>query len=115
MALYIILVKTKIMRNRFQKYVESKRKNDPIRNKEQVKNSPDKHIDQDFPGYPDSPSKERIINPKTKQEKKVAAINVQDGEKVSKQQRKDEEVDEQQSDGSGGAFSATEFLIDDEE
>ncbi len=100
------------MKNRFRKYVESKR-NDPIKNKEQVKTSSDKHIDQDFPGYPDSPSKERIINPKTNQEKKVAAINVQDGEKINKQQ--DKEVDEQQSDGSGGAFSATEFLIDDEE
>jgi hypothetical protein len=42
---------------------------------------------------------------------------VQDGEKVNKSKNKgeDDEVDEQQSDGSGGAFSATEFLIDDEE
>ena len=101
------------MKNRFRKYVESKR-NTPIKNNEQVKNSADKHIDQDFPGFPGSPSKERIINPKTQQEKKVAAVNVQDGEKINKQPH-DEEVDEQQSDGSGGAFSATEFLIDDEE
>jgi hypothetical protein len=102
------------MKKRFQKYVESKR-NTPIEKKEQVKTSSDKHIDQDFPGYPDSPSKESIINPKTKQEKKVAAVNVQDGEKINKRQNEGDEVDEQQSDGSGGAFSATEFLIDDED
>jgi hypothetical protein len=104
------------MKNRFQKYVESKRTT-PIEKREQVKTSTDKHINQDFPGYPDSPSKENVINPKTKQEKKVAAVTVQDGEKVNKSKDKgeDDEVDEQQSDGSGGAFSATEFLIDDEE
>ena len=99
------------MEKRSQKYLESKR-NNPIQNADQVKTSSDKHIDQDFTGYPDSPAKENIINPKTKQDKKTAAINIQDGEKVNKPKY---EVDEQESDGSGGAFSATEELLDDEE
>jgi hypothetical protein len=99
------------MSNRFNKYMEAKRTT-PITNKNQVKSSTDKHIDQDFAGYPDSPATERVINPKTKQEKKVAAVNVQDGEKINKPKDK---IDEQYSDGSGGAFSSTEELIDDEE
>jgi hypothetical protein len=99
------------MEKRSQKYLESKR-NNPIQKANQVKTSSDKHIDQDFTGYPDSPAKENIINPKTKQDKKTAAIDVQDGEKVSKPKY---EVDEQESDGSGGAFSSTEELLDDEE
>jgi hypothetical protein len=99
------------MSNRFNKYKDAKRTT-PITNKDQVKNSSDKHIDQDFAGFPDSPATERIINPKTKQEKKVAAVNVQDGEKKNKPK---DHVDEQESDGSGGAFSSTEELIDDED
>jgi hypothetical protein len=99
------------MKSRFQKYIKTKH-TDPIQSADQVKTSSDKHIDQDFTGYPDSPSKENIINPKTKQEKKIAAVKVQDGEKMHQPKY---EVDEQESDGSGGAFGATEELIDDEE
>ena len=99
------------MSNRFNKYMEAKRTT-PIINKDQVKSSTDKHIDQDFAGYPDSPATERVINPKTKQDKKIAAVNTQDGEKINKPKDK---IDEQDSDGSGGAFSSTEELIDDEE
>jgi hypothetical protein len=102
------------MEKRSQKYIGAKR-NSPIKNASDVKKSTDKHIDQDFTGYPDAPSKENVINPKTKQEKKTAAINVQDGEKTDKYKKDDNEVDEQQSDGSGGAFSESDFLLDDEE
>jgi len=44
----------------------------PIDNKEEVKQSNDKHIDQDFKNYPSGPAKENIINPKTKADKLTA-------------------------------------------
>jgi len=47
----------------------------PITRKEEVQSNPDHKIDQDFPGFPHSPSKEEQINPKTKQQKKVADAN----------------------------------------
>ncbi|HTB51845.1 MAG TPA: hypothetical protein VK718_03645 [Ferruginibacter sp.] len=101
------------MKDRFKKYVAAKRKvNNPIQRADQIQTSHDKHIDQDFTGYPDAPAKENIINPKTKEEKKTAAVDFTDGEKTNKP---DDEIDEQDSDGSGGAFSETEELIDDEE
>lgn len=57
-------------------------KNKPMRNKKDIKNSPDKRINQDFEGYPHGPAKDETIKPKTKQEKKTAALNVKDGEKI---------------------------------
>jgi hypothetical protein len=68
---------------RLHKYLQQKSaaKNNTIINKQDIQNNSDKHIDQDFEGYPNSPAKEEIINPKTKQEKKVAAFNIKDGEK----------------------------------
>ncbi len=35
--------------------------NTPIRRKAQVQQSNDEHIDQDYPGFPDPPSKEKTI------------------------------------------------------
>jgi len=99
------------MRKRFSKYLESKR-TDPIKTKDQIPASNDKHIDQGYTGFPHSRATEHIINPKTKQEKIVAAVNVEDGKKINE---KNDTIDEQESDGSGGAFSSTEELIDDEE
>jgi hypothetical protein len=99
------------MRKRFSKYLESKR-TDPIKTKDQIPASNDKHIDQGYKGFPHSRATEHIINPKTKQEKIVAAVNVEDGKKINE---KNDTIDEQESDGSGGAFSSTEELIDDEE
>jgi hypothetical protein len=64
--------------------------------KKDVKKNPDKHIDQDFPGYPHSPSNEKMINPKTAKDKAGANLV------------KKENTDEQSSDGSGNAFEATE-------
>ncbi len=46
--------------------------NDPIDDKEKVQKSNDEHIDQDFEGYPNNPSKENIINPKTKEDRLTA-------------------------------------------
>ncbi len=40
-----------------------------------IQRSPDKKITEDFPGYPNSPSKKEVIKPVTKTEKKVAALN----------------------------------------
>ena len=57
------------------------KKTNPIRTNQDVEKNPDKHIDQDFSGYPHAPASRELINPKTKQEKKSAAINIKDGEK----------------------------------
>ena len=80
-------------------FVENK--SDPIRNKEDIKQSPDKKIDQDFEGYPSGPAKDKTINPKTKDEKKIADLDNKDGEKRIYNKN---ETDEQDSDGSANAF-----------
>lgn len=85
-----------------------------------TQSNPDKHTNQDFSGYPHAPAKEEIINPKTKQEKKVAAIDSKDGEKIINPQAKKKNkppvntTDEEESDGSANAFDATERVQDDE-
>jgi len=81
------------MRNRFSKYFESRRTN-LTGTKDQIQASNDEHTDQNFTRLLHSPAIERIVNSKAEQEEKI---------------------DEQESDGSGGAFSSTEELIDDEE
>ncbi|MDN3654436.1 hypothetical protein QWZ08_02290 [Ferruginibacter paludis] len=82
----------------------------PITEHEEVANNPDNKIDQDFNGFPHGAAAEKMINPSTREEKKVAAVNITDGEKVNKRAA---EKDEQESDGSGGAFGATENMEDD--
>jgi len=62
------------------------KKNDPILSDRDVEKNPDKHIDQDFTGYPHAPATEELINPKTKAEKKSAALNIKDGEKINKKE-----------------------------
>lgn len=76
-------------------------KGNPIRNKEDIKRNPDNKIDQDFEGYPHGPAKDETINPKTKEQRKVADIENKDGEKRI---YKKNETDEQDSDGSASAF-----------
>ena len=76
-------------------------KANPIRKKEEVKQNPDKKIDEDFNGYPGGPAKDETIKPKTKQQEETADIENKDGEK--RIYRKDE-TDEQDSDGSASAF-----------
>lgn len=46
----------------------------PIKNDEEVQQNPDKHIDQDFPGFPHAPSTRKQINPNTSSEKIVAGV-----------------------------------------
>ena len=61
----------------------------------------DAKTNQDFRDFPGNSPREDIINPKNKTEKKVAAVNVKDGEKMRKEEA-------QKDNGSGGAFEATE-------
>jgi len=61
--------------------VQRQEKTNPIKNKEDVQHNPDHRIDQDFPGFPHAPASEEIINPKTKSQKKAAAVDRKDGEK----------------------------------
>ena len=71
-----------------------------------VAESEDAKTSQDFPGFPHAHSNEKLINPKTEEQQKTAAVPIKDGEKLNK--------DEQKSDGSGGAFEATESVGNDE-
>jgi hypothetical protein len=80
--------------------------NHPIRTNHDVEQTADQHIDQDFSGYPHAPATKELINPKTKQQKKSAALDIKDGEKINKH--------EEDSDGSANAFDATETVRDDE-
>lgn len=57
---------------------KNKEPNDPIRKKSEVKESNDEHIDQDYPGFPNHPAKENIINPKTEEDRAVAGIGEDD-------------------------------------
>jgi len=98
-------MKNKKLRGQNQK--KDAGENEPIRTSKDVEKNPDKHIDQDFSGYPHAPASKELINPKTKQEKKSAALGIKDGEKINKK----EELD---SNGSANAFDATESVKDDE-
>lgn len=87
----------------------------PIK-KEDVQKNPDEHIDQDFKGYPHPPAADEIINPITKTEKLNAGVIKKETTKKTTSQeaelRKElEDIDEQDSDGSGGAFSGTEEIL----
>jgi hypothetical protein len=53
-------------------------KTTPIIKKEDVQENPDHRIDQDFPGFPHTPAKEEVINPKTPRQKKVADTDSHD-------------------------------------
>lgn len=53
----------------------SKKDTTPIKHKEDVRNSYDPKIDEDFNGFPGGPAKESVINPKTPTEKKTAQVD----------------------------------------
>ncbi|QEC66463.1 hypothetical protein FRZ67_03825 [Panacibacter ginsenosidivorans] len=80
--------------------------NDPITKKEEVQQSNDEHIDQDFKGFPHAHAKEEIINPKKKVDKLIA--DVEKNTQITS-------FDEAASDGSGGAFGATENVGNDDD
>jgi len=50
------------------------RKTIPITKKSGIENNADMHIDQDFPGYPHGHSKDEIIKPESKTQRKTAGI-----------------------------------------
>ena len=78
-----------------------KKKNSPIKKKEEIRENPDHKIDQDFEGYPDGPAKDETIQPRTPNEERVADVRNKDGEKRTYRKG---EIDEQDSDGSANAF-----------
>ena len=78
--------------------------NTPIRNKEEIQRNPDKKIDQDFQGYPQGPAKDETIHPQTESEEKAAGNHKKDGEKRDIKPQERQSLDEQDSDGSAGAF-----------
>jgi hypothetical protein len=98
---------------RFQRYLawENSKGTSPIEKKDVQKN-PDKHIDQDFPGYPNNPAKDTVIKPTTPTQKKTAAVDTKDGEKKTRKTTPKQKGSEQDSEGSGGAFAATEEVRD---
>jgi len=49
-----------------------------IVNKEEVRRNPDEHIDQDFEGFPDSPGREKTINPQTEEDEVNANLKKKD-------------------------------------
>ena len=63
-------------------------KANPITKKEEVDQSPDNKIDEDFKGYPHGNAKKEIIKPETEEEKKVADIDNKDGEKIIYKKKK---------------------------
>ena len=105
---------------RLHRYLEQKaaKKNTPITDKQDIQNTSDKRIDQDFPGYPHAPSKEELIKPTTKEQKKTASLHVKDGEKIipapNKKRGSAKKATDEESDGSANAFEGTERIQDDE-
>lgn len=93
---------------RFQEYLEHKRQNRGMSQKEDVAKNSDNKIDEDFNGYPHGQAEEKLIKPETSTEKKTAAVDVKDGEKMENTRGRSKRKDEQDSDGSGGAFAGTE-------
>ncbi len=45
-----------------------------LKKEEEVPTNPDRHIDQDFPGFPHFPSDKKSITPETATERKLAGI-----------------------------------------
>ncbi len=82
-----------------------RKKTTPIKKQEEVYQHPDNKIDQDFPGFPHGQSKENLINPVSHKDKKTAAVQTTDGEKMNQHS-----IDEIQSDASGTAFDRTETV-----
>lgn len=70
------------MRKRTKQYLLSLRTTNPIRKMEEVYYNPDPSIDLDFPGFPHGLSRPCFISPKSEEQKKTAALDVKDGEKI---------------------------------
>lgn len=90
--------------------------NKPITDQKEVQKSNDAKIDQDFPGYPNLPAKEEIIKPENIKDKKDAGLELhhsnQNWENNTYGAKIKTGTDEMLSDGSAGAFDATENVKD---
>jgi len=111
----MILLKNKVMKTRYQ----TSKPTEPIDEKEEVQKSNDKHIDQDFEGYPHNPARENIINPKSREDHVIAGLK--DGENISQKNKglkktrisqRNKQNEEISSDGSANAFERTEGMPD---
>jgi len=86
----------------------------PIEQKEEVQESNDMHIDQDFEGFPHSPSSENLVNPKSLQDRLTA--EAKGGENISqrteevKKNSMSDSSEEIESEGSANAFERTEGI-----
>ncbi len=88
--------------NRNKKYFAGKKlRRSNAEQQDLVKKSNDNKIDQDFPGFPHGHASEKIIRPENDRDKKTADLYNRDGEKINY-------TEEENSDGSASAFSATE-------
>ncbi|MEO7210204.1 MAG: hypothetical protein ABIY35_04595 [Chitinophagaceae bacterium] len=83
----------------------------------EVTKSNDAKIDQDFPGYPNLPATKEIIKPENIKDEKDAGLKLDDSIQNSQNNtygaKKNSGTDEIQSDGSAGAFGATENVKED--
>lgn len=86
------------MANKTGKTHNKRRQPTGLTRKEDVPANKDKHIDQDFPGYPHQPAGERTINPQTEDDKINANLKTNN----------DPTPPEETSVGSANAFEATE-------
>lgn len=92
------------------------KKNKPLTDQKEVQKSNDAKIDQDFPGYPNLPAKEEIIKPENKKDEKDAGLELHDSNHNTENNtygaKKKTGTDEILSDGSAGAFDATENVTE---
>ena len=76
----------------------------PITKKEETKENPDNKIDEDFKGFPHGTSTEEAIKPSTRNKQDNSDGEQKDGEKQNIDPDDRKSFDEQDSDGSAGAF-----------
>ncbi len=57
-------------------------KANPTRKEEEIQQSPDKHIDQDYEGFPHLPASKKNITPETVKEKKIAGADKKKSKKT---------------------------------
>ena len=91
-----------------EKKEQPERRNEGPLKDEDVPQHPDKKIQQDFPGYPHNPSRYEVINPSNREEEETADLHEKDGEKINYTSDREKTEDNDEDDGSGGAFDATE-------
>lgn len=101
----IIMKKKDDSKSIHKKLLDKEKSPSPITSNEEIPQNPDPHIDQDFPGYPHSPSHKNVIHPKSPNEKLVAGT-VKKSRGKNREKNSQHELD---SDGSANAFERTEL------